>query len=129
MNRQNKRLFADLMNAARSIRDYEAGKPAHKGAVLVPPDLDAAAIRKSARLTQQAFADALGVPVAMLRLWERGQRHPEGPAAAALRLLHHSPAAIDALLSALPSAMPPPAPPKSSTRTARKPQRQRSLAS
>ena len=57
--------------------------------------LDAAAYARSVRervgLSQTAFAQRIGVPVATVRNWEQGKRSPRGPARALLRLLHLRP--------------------------------------
>ena len=41
---------------------------------------DVIALRLFVGLTQQQFADALGISVHTLRNWEQGRRSPEGPA-------------------------------------------------
>ena len=52
---------------------------------------DVVALRRFAGLTQQAFADALGISVHTLRNWEQGRRNPEGPALALLRIVARHP--------------------------------------
>jgi len=52
---------------------------------------DIAALRRFVRLTQTAFATALGISVATLRNWEQNRRHPEGPALALLRIAARHP--------------------------------------
>jgi DNA-binding transcriptional regulator YiaG len=52
---------------------------------------DVVALRRFARLTQRAFADALGISVHTLRNWEQGRRFPEGPALALLRIAARHP--------------------------------------
>ena len=52
---------------------------------------DVVALRRFAGLTQQAFADALGISVHTLRNWEQGRRNPEGPALALLRIAARHP--------------------------------------
>jgi len=42
-------------------------------------------------LTQQAFANAIGVPVKTLRNWEQGRRRPTGPALVLLSLIQRDP--------------------------------------
>ena len=41
---------------------------------------DIVALRRFTGLTQQAFANALGISVHTLRNWEQGRRSPDGPA-------------------------------------------------
>jgi putative transcriptional regulator len=52
----------------------------------IDPVNDIAALRRFAGLTQQEFAEALGISVHTLRNWEQGRRTPEGPALALLRI-------------------------------------------
>lgn len=47
---------------------------------------DVVALRRFVGLSQQRFAEALGISVHTLRNWEQGRRHPEGPALALLRI-------------------------------------------
>ena len=55
---------------------------------------DVAALRRFTGLTQQAFADALGISVHTLRNWEQGRRWPEGPALALLRIAARHPGVL-----------------------------------
>lgn len=52
---------------------------------------DIVALRRFTGLTQQAFAEALGISVHTLRNWEQDRRHPEGPALALLRVAARHP--------------------------------------
>jgi putative transcriptional regulator len=62
-------------------------------------DLDVRSIRLNAdslrvgfcAVTQQSFADAIGVPVKTLRNWEQGRRKPTGPALVLLSLIQRDP--------------------------------------
>ncbi|NUQ73542.1 MAG: helix-turn-helix domain-containing protein [Polyangiaceae bacterium] len=47
---------------------------------------DIAALRRFVRLTQEQFAQAMGISVHTLRNWKQGRRTPEGPALALLRI-------------------------------------------
>ena len=57
------------------------------------PD-DIAALRVFIGLTQEEFAEALGISVHTLRNWEQGRRRPEGPAMALLRIAARHPKII-----------------------------------
>ncbi|WP_094183324.1 helix-turn-helix domain-containing protein [Bradyrhizobium canariense] len=62
--------------------------------------LDVAAIRHKFRqghhtMTQQAFADGLGIPVRTLRNWEQGKRKPTGPALVLLRMVERDPQVLE----------------------------------
>jgi len=52
---------------------------------------DIVALRKFVGLTQEKFAQALGISVHTLRNWEQGRRYPEGPALALLRIAARHP--------------------------------------
>ena len=52
---------------------------------------DITALRRFVGLTQQAFAEALGISVHTLRNWEQGRRAPDGPALALLRVAARHP--------------------------------------
>jgi DNA-binding transcriptional regulator YiaG len=52
---------------------------------------DITALRRFVGLTQVQFALAMGISVHTLRNWEQGQRHPEGPAIALLRIAARHP--------------------------------------
>ena len=61
---------------------------------------DIVALRKFIGLTQQQFADALGISVHTLRNWEQGRRIPEGPALALLRIAARHPRVLRENLAA-----------------------------
>lgn len=61
---------------------------------------DVVALRRFTRLTQRAFADALGISVHTLRNWEQGRRNPEGPALALLRIAARHPRVLQENLAA-----------------------------
>jgi len=55
---------------------------------------DIATLRRFVRLTQEQFAQAMGISVHTLRNWEQGRRTPEGPAIALLRIAAKHPRII-----------------------------------
>ena len=57
----------------------------------IDPVKDIVALRRFADLTQEEFAEALGISVHTLRNWEQGRRNPEGPALALLRVAARHP--------------------------------------
>jgi len=60
--------------------------------------MDVAKIRKQTKMTQKEFAESFLIPLSTLRQWEQGQRVPQGPAQALLKIIaHDSRAALDAL--------------------------------
>ncbi len=66
----------------------------------IDPPKDIAALRRFAGLTQQEFAEALGISVHTLRNWEQGRRSPEGPALALLRVAARHPRVLRENLAA-----------------------------
>jgi putative transcriptional regulator len=56
-------------------------------------------LRRRACLTQQQFAERLGVPVETIRNWEQGKRAPRGPARALLAVIAHAPDTVFAALA------------------------------
>jgi putative transcriptional regulator len=66
----------------------------------IEPATDVAALRRFAGLTQQEFAEALGISVHTLRNWEQGRRRPEGPALALLRVAARHPRVLRENLAA-----------------------------
>jgi putative transcriptional regulator len=48
-------------------------------------------IRRKTGLTQEQFASRCHISVNTLRRWERGDRHPHGPAVALLKLVERNP--------------------------------------
>ena len=61
---------------------------------------DIVALRRFAGLTQEAFAEALGISVHTLRNWEQDRRTPEGPALALLRIAARHPRVLTENLAA-----------------------------
>jgi putative transcriptional regulator len=55
---------------------------------------DVQTIRKQYGLSQEKFAQLLGISVSTLRNWEQGRRKPEGPAQVLLRVAAKHPEAI-----------------------------------
>jgi putative transcriptional regulator len=61
---------------------------------------DVIALRHFTGLTQQQFANALGISVHTLRNWEQNRRSPEGPALALLRIAARHPRVLKENLAA-----------------------------
>lgn len=66
----------------------------------IHPEKDVVALRRFVDLTQEEFADALGISVHTLRNWEQGRRSPEGPALALLRIAARHPRVLRENLAA-----------------------------
>jgi putative transcriptional regulator len=74
------------------------GLPGPQTRLQMPDQIDVAAIRRKAHLSQTAFAIRIGVPVATLRNWEQGHRSPTGPARVLLALLDRNPRIVEETL-------------------------------
>jgi DNA-binding transcriptional regulator YiaG len=61
---------------------------------------DIASLRRFVGLTQERFAEAMGISVHTLRNWEQGRRRPEGPALGLLRIAARHPRIIRENLTA-----------------------------
>jgi putative transcriptional regulator len=86
-----------ILKGMREALAYEEG--ARKGYRETHFDApDVVRVRKKTGLTQKAFAATFLIPLATLRKWEQGQRVPQGPAQALLRIIdNNAQAALDAL--------------------------------
>jgi putative transcriptional regulator len=63
-------------------------------------DIDVKAIRAKSGLSQAKFAMRYGFPLETLKKWEQKTRHPNGAALVLLRVIDHSPEAVEAALQA-----------------------------
>ena len=88
----------DLITSLRQAAAHARGKKVaglRATTVMVP---DVKAIRRSLRMSQQRFAKAYRIPLATLKNWEQGRRHPDATVAAYLRVIERRPKeALEAL--------------------------------
>jgi putative transcriptional regulator len=63
-------------------------------AVKIPDEVNVVLIRDNLHMTRQEFANTFGFSIRTLEKWERGERHPEGPARAYLLVIAKSPTAV-----------------------------------
>jgi putative transcriptional regulator len=95
-----KALFDELLKGVREMQAIRAGKLKPARVTKLTPD-HPRAVRSQLGMTQEQFADLLGVPVGTLRNWEQGIREPGGAAKALLRVAaKHPKAVLDALAAA-----------------------------
>ena len=79
-------LFDDLQEGLLQAIDYAKGKgPARTITYRIDPVVELnkdqiREIRMQAQMTQNVFANYLGVSVKTVEAWERGRTHPTGPA-------------------------------------------------
>ena len=95
----NKKNFSGLMQGLRQARSYARGKPVPGTRVHVRKRIDVSAVRSRTGLSQDAFAQRIGVSVGTLRNWEQGRREPDGPAKVLLALLERDPGIVERTLS------------------------------
>lgn len=90
-------VFDDIMQGLNEAVEFTQGQQV--GAIIhdVSP-LDVKDIRNQLEMTQEEFAQAVGVKLPTLRHWERGDRKPNGPARVLLNLLAREPKQIVAML-------------------------------
>jgi putative transcriptional regulator len=85
-------------------KDFERAISRHQRERIMRGELrggdDIVALRRFLDMTQQSFADALGISVHTLRNWEQGRRKPEGPALALLRIAARHPRVLRENLAA-----------------------------
>jgi len=73
---------------AQSVREMKAGKAAREHRIQIPDALEA---RLASGLSQQKFADVLGVSARTLQEWEQGRRKPSGAARSLLVIAKRRP--------------------------------------
>jgi putative transcriptional regulator len=91
------RVFDRVMEGLEQALSHARGEEV-PGLVVHVPSVDVAAIRGKTRLSQQAFASRIGVPVTTLRNWEQKRRAPHGPARVLLAMLDRNPKIVEELL-------------------------------
>ncbi len=89
-----------MNDSVKSIRqglgeaiDHARGKPV-KAVIHEFRPVDVKCIRAKVGMSQPEFAAAVGISVATLRHWERGDRTPRGPALALLNAVARRPKAV-----------------------------------
>jgi putative transcriptional regulator len=88
MDKELEQFQADLL---QSVRQMKAGKAARTTEVKLTP---AAEARAKVGLSQNAFADLLGVSLRTVQDWEQGRRQPTGAAQTLLRVAAQHPEAL-----------------------------------
>lgn len=95
----NKDDFAQLRDSVKEMKQIQKGK-VKPSRVFTYEDHTIRDIRNKYDLTQEEFAEMIGISVATLRNWEQGRRKPEGPAKVLLRIIDTNPQAITQLAKA-----------------------------
>lgn len=83
---------------AIAISDGTAKAGTYK--VHVPESIDVKEIRSKLGMSRQEFASRFGFAARTLEKWERGERQPEGPTRAYLKVIDRDPEAVQKALVA-----------------------------
>lgn len=82
----------EMKEALAEVKEVLVGRK--KPVAIYSVDPDAKAIRELLGITQEGFADLMGVSVYTLRGWEQGRRKPEGAAKVLLRMAGQEPETV-----------------------------------
>ena len=79
-------LFQELLENATLAGAWLRGEDVEPSRVISAGEPDPRATRAKLDMTQEQFAETLGISVKTLHNWEQGRRAPSGPALRLLRL-------------------------------------------
>ncbi|OED44673.1 transcriptional regulator [Endozoicomonas sp. (ex Bugula neritina AB1)] len=91
------KVFDDIMQGLDEAVAFSKGETSSAVVHEITP-MDVKSIRNQLAMTQEEFAQAVGVKLPTLRHWERGDRTPNGPARVLLNLLSREPKQIVQML-------------------------------
>jgi putative transcriptional regulator len=98
--KKERNIGEEILAGIREVKEWQQGKKKLKTTRMeLPRAADVAKIRQNLDLTQDEFADFMGVNVKTLQNWEQKRREPQGPARSLLRIAEKAP---EAILKALP---------------------------
>jgi putative transcriptional regulator len=100
MKKAKRRPYDRIMDGLEEALAHAKGENVPGLVVHVPVMVDVAAIRGKTKLSQQAFANTIGVPVTTLQNWEQKRRSPHGPARVLLAMLDRNPKIVEEILGA-----------------------------
>lgn len=86
-----KAIEADAGKTLPELRQALAEAQAGMGRVTTPDQVLVRSARRKTGLSQQAFSDRIGTPVATLRDWEQGRFAPPGGVLCLMRLIERHP--------------------------------------
>ena len=84
---------------AAGLNDAIAYTNGDTGRGRVARPIDGRAIRKSANLTQDQFADRFKLPVGSVRDWEQNRRQPDSGSRIYLQMIEADPAAVEQIIA------------------------------
>jgi putative transcriptional regulator len=93
-----KTIGAELVEAMEDALAHTKGKRAGYGVHTFGPE-DVRMVRVNLKMTQAEFARTFHLGLKTLQKWERGERHPTGPAAALLQVIRRDPKAVKRALA------------------------------
>jgi putative transcriptional regulator len=85
----------DLLEGLNNALAYARGEPTPGTIEHVIIVTDVKAIRRSLRMSQDTFARTYRIPVATLKGWEQGRRHPDATVSAYLRVIERYPKEVE----------------------------------
>lgn len=101
--KKERNIGLEILDGLKEIKEWQQGKKKLKiTRAQFPRAADVAKIRRNLELTQDEFADFMGVNLKTLQNWEQRRREPQGPARSLLRIAEKAP---EAILKALPRNM------------------------
>lgn len=89
----NDELFQELLTSVKQGAEILKGTK-QPSRTFEFPETEVRALREQFGLSQDKFADLVGISVGTLRNWEQGRRKPEGPARVLLRVASRHPEAL-----------------------------------
>jgi len=93
-----KETFESIKKGLNATIDFSAGKTVKAKVNKIDSHIDVKHVRKNIGMTQKDFALSLGISLATLRHWERGDRLPHGPGLVLINLVKKDPQTIFKLL-------------------------------
>jgi len=98
--KKERNIGQEILAGIKDIKKWQQGTKKLKTIqVQLPRAADVAKIRQNLELTQDEFANFMGVKIKTLQNWEQKRREPQGPARSLLRVAEKAP---EAILKALP---------------------------
>jgi putative transcriptional regulator len=89
----NDELFQELLTSVKQGAEIMKGTM-QPSRTFEFPETEVRALREQFGLSQDKFADLVGISVGTLKNWEQGRRRPEGPARVLLRVASRHPEAL-----------------------------------
>jgi putative transcriptional regulator len=89
-----KRLFEELLQSVQEMKAIRGGRMKPTRTFSTKGSEDVAAVRRKLNLSQQKFAQLLGISENTLQNWEQGRRRPSGAARVLLRVAARHPEVI-----------------------------------